>query len=465
MFDTQTYQQRRAVLRQQMDQGLLLFIGNEESPMNYEHNTYPFRQDSSFLYYFGINVPSVAALIDLEEGREILFGDEAGIDDLVWTGRTETLRERALKGGITDISPAADLPSFLQRARAQGRPIHFLPPYRAEHGVKLFRWLGIDPATAVEKASNAFIRAVVQQRAIKSAAEVEEIEKAVAISAEMQLLAMRTARPGMSEAELAAAVQQVAQRAGGNLAYPTILTVNGHILHNHSRENRLQEGQLVLNDCGAETPLGYCGDLTRTFPAGPRFTDRQKTLYEIVRKALDTAAGALKPGTPYLDIHFTACRTLAHGLKELGLMKGDVDEAVAAGAHALFFQCGTGHMMGMDVHDMENLGEQYVGYDETLQKEKSLFGLKSLRLGRKLQPGFVLTVEPGLYFNPFLIDLWKSENKFAAFIDYQEVEAYRNFTGIRIEDNFLVTEAGAQLLGPPLPTTIEEVEETRSLAF
>lgn len=462
MFSKNIYIKRRIELLKNLHSGILLFLGNDESPMNYADNPYSYRQDSTFLYYFGISLPGLAALIDLESGEEVIFGDEMSIDDIVWMGRTETLEEKSNKAGVTRVLPAAKLKDHLQKAQNQKRKIHYLPPYRPENKIRLFHLLGVLPESAKEGASPDFIKAVITQRSVKAAEEIEEIEKAVNITREMHLAALRTARPGMKESEVAAAIHAQALAGGGNISYPIILTVHGEILHNHYHGNTLLEGHLVLNDSGAETAMGYAGDLTRTFPAGKKFTEAQKEVYTIVLDALSSAAGLLKPGTPYLDVHLQACKTLVGGLKDLGLMKGDTEAAVAAGAHAMFFQCGTGHMMGLDVHDMEDLGEQYVGYSDTLKKNTSQFGLKSLRLGKELQPGFVLTVEPGIYFIPELIDLWKSENRFTEFINYAKLEQYRDFGGIRIEDNYVITENGAKLLGQPLVKSIGDIEDIRS---
>lgn len=465
MFSRETYIQRRQQLRTQISSGILLFLGNEESPMNYQDNAYHFRQDSSFLYYFGISDPGLAAIIDLEENMEIVFGDEMSIDDIVWMGRLETLREKCAKGGIDEVLSSATLTNVIENALKKKRIIHFLPPYRGENKIKLMQLLGTPPDRSRELASVEFIKAVVSQRSIKTDEEVTEIEKAVNISADMHLTAMQIARPGLTENAVAAAVHQVALNGGGNISYPIILTVHGEILHNHFHGNVLEDGHMILNDSGAETSMAYCGDLTRTFPAGKSFTQRQKDIYNIVLKAKEEAAALLKPGMRFLDVHIHACRTLVSGLKDLGLMKGDTTEAVAAGAHTMFFQCGLGHMMGMDVHDMEDLGEEYVGYNDSLKKEKKIFGLKSLRLGKELQDGYVLTVEPGVYIIPDLIDLWKAENKYADFINYNLLEQYRDFGGIRIEDNYVITSGSSRLLGKHLAKTVEEVEEIRKAAY
>ncbi|MFC6103296.1 aminopeptidase P family protein [Olivibacter domesticus] len=461
MFHSSTYIDRRKQLKTTISKGILLFIGNNESPMNYADNAFPFRQDSSFLYYFGIQEPKLAAVIDLDENKDILFGDELTIDEIVWMGRQETLQEKCRKVGIEDIQPSSQLAPYLQKALRQQRVIHFLPPYQSENKLKLIDLLGLSLKELASQASAPFIQAVVAQRSVKSQEEVTQIETAVNTSVDMHLLAMRLAKAGTTELQVANAIQEMAQNAGGRLAYPTILSVHGEILHNHKHLNTLRDGQLVLNDSGAETAMGYAGDLTRTFPVGKTFTNKQKEIYNIVLEALQQSSALLAPSVRYLDVHFKACSTLVEGLKSIGLMKGNTEEAVALGAHTLFFQCGTGHMMGLDVHDMEDLGEQYVGYTETLKKDTTTFGLKSLRLGKELAAGYVLTVEPGIYFIPELFSRWKAENKLKDFINYNEVEKYLSFGGVRIEDNYLVTDTGYKKLGKELAKTIEEVEEIR----
>ena len=465
MFDKEIYIERRREFAAKLKSGLFLFLGNSESPMNYADNTYHFRQDSTFLYYFGINSPNLAAIIDVENDKTLLFGDEMSMDDIVWMGRQMTLKEKASNAGIEVVQPSSQLSAVLGDAKNQSLTIQFLPPYRGENKLKLAELLHVDAAQLSQLASVPFIKAVVAQRSIKSDLEIQEINKAVSTSVDMHIMAMQIAKPGMSESKIAAAIQEVAQSSGGNLAYPVILTVNGQILHNHFHGNILKEGDLVLNDSGAETDRGYAGDLTRTFPAGKQFTSLQKEMYSIVLDSYQSAANLMKPGVRYLDVHFEACLRLAEGLKNMGLMKGDMKEAVQQGAHALFFQCGTGHMMGLDVHDMEDLGEQYVGYSEQLLKNTSQFGLKSLRLGKELQQGYVLTVEPGLYFIPELIEQWEAKQHLASFINYDEVNKFKSFGGIRVEDDFVITESGSSMLGKPLAISIEDVEQIRGNAF
>ncbi len=462
MFATPTYRARRDALQAHLGSGLVLLLGNGESPINFADNTYPFRQDSTFLYYIGIASPHLAAILDLDDDRTILFGDEPGIDDIIWMGKQETLREQAAKSGIDQVLPSGVLAKLLSDARRQNRKVHFLPPYRSANRIRLSELLGIPTAQLAGSASVPLIRAVASQRSVKTDEEIVEIERAVGITAHIHEAIIRLARPGMLERELAATIAYEAERAGCKLAYPTILTVRGEVLHNHGHGHTLRDGQLVLNDSGVETALGYAADLTRTFPAGTRFSATQRAGYEVVLRALETATRALAPGVRYLDVHYLSCRTLVEGLVGMGLMWGDPDEAVAAGAHTLFFQCGTGHLLGLDVHDMEDLGEPHVGYTDALPKDTQTFGLKSLRLGRELRAGFVVTVEPGLYFIPELIDRWTAEKHLSAFINYGELAKFRDFGGIRIEDNAVVTAAGHRVLGRPLAKTVAEIEALRS---
>lgn len=427
--------------------------------MNYADNPFHFRQDSTFLYFFGLNYASLAAIIDIDENRQIIFGNDLTVEDIVWMGTQPTLKEKSLIAGIEETAPLDGLQEYINQAKHSGRHIHILPPYRDEHRIKLCNLLGISRPESDEAASLEFIQAVINLRNIKSEEEIKEIEKAVNTSADMHIAAMQMAQEGMTEAEVAAVVEQIALAAGGHIAFPVIATIHGETLHNHYHGNTLKSGDLFLLDAGAETAMGYAGDLSSTFPVDKCFTQRQAEIYQVALDAHQAAAGALKPGIKFRDIHLLACRILASGLKAMGFMQGDVDEAVAAGAHALFFPCGTGHMMGLDVHDMENLGEKYVGYKG--EDKSTQFGLKSLRLARELEPGFVLTIEPGIYFIPELIEQWKVENRHSQFINYVQVEAYKDFGGLRNEEDFLITEDGCRLLGKPVPKTIEEVEAQR----
>lgn len=460
MFSKQTYINRRNQLKTDVKSGILLFLGNDESGMNYADNTYHYRQDSSFLYFFGSDYAGLNAIIDIDENREIIFGDELTIDHIVWMGSQPTIKEKSEAVGIKETLPMAELKSYLDKALANRRKVHHLPPYRPEHQIKLLELVQVHPNIAATNASYEFIQAVANQRNYKSEEEIIQIEEAVNITADMHLAAMRMARPGMKESEIAAAVQEIAISAGGQLSFPVIATINGQTLHNHYHGNTLKSGDMVLLDCGAENGMHYAGDMSSTFPVDKTFTNRQKEIYQIALNAHNAAINKLKPDVTFKDVHLTACRTVAEGMKQMGFMKGDLDEAIRQGAHALFFQCGTGHMMGMDVHDMENLGEVCVGYDG--EAKSTQFGLKSLRLGRKLEPGFVLTIEPGIYFIPELIDMWKAEKRFEQFINYDKVEEYKDFGGLRNEEDFLITSDGARLLGKPIPKSIADVEAERN---
>ena len=457
MFESTTYIQRRNRLKQDVGSGVLLFLGNNESPMNYADNLYPFFQDSSFLYFWGLDTPGLAAVLDVDEDRAVLYGDDPTLDDIVWTGPQPLLHEKAVAVGVETIHPAAALYDDLQQALGQGRTVHFLPQYRADNLIRLEALLGVPAAGANGQVSTAFVTSVIAQREIKTAEEIEQIEAAVALSYDMHTLAMRMTKPGRYEREIAGALEGLVLSAGGRISFPIIFSKRGEVLHNHSHHNLLEDGDLVVHDSGAMTASYYASDITRTIPVSGRFTERQKEIYSIVLDAQQRAIEAVRPGVAFRDVHLLAARTMTEGLKALGLMKGDVDEAVAAGAHAVFFQCGLGHMMGLDIHDMEGLGEDLVGYDATVQRSPQ-FGLCYLRLAKALRPGHVVTVEPGIYFIPTLMDRWRAEGRFTAFIDYDAFDAYRDFGGVRIEDDVLVLDDGYRVLGRPIPKTVDEVE-------
>jgi Xaa-Pro aminopeptidase len=461
MFSEEEYKTRRKKLKESLGEGLILFLGNDECGINSKDNTYPYRQDSSFIYFFGLQIPGLNALIDLEEDKEIIFGDNLSIDDVVFMGPIESLEEQAHKVGVTSVRPSENLASYIENSIGKGRQIHYLPPYRPEHILKLSDLFNFSATAVSKKVSVEFIKAVVKLRSIKSNAEIVEIEKAVNTTVQMQYKAMEMAAPGMTELDLFGAIQNIAVANGNNTSFPPIVTIDGQILHNHFRGNLLKKGDMVLCDCGAENFSGYAGDLTRTFPINKTFSVRQKEIYDIVYKSYQAAVNMLKPKQQFIDVHLRACKEIVVGLIELGLMKGDPDKAVESGAHTLFFQCGLGHMMGLDVHDMENLGEQYVGYTTDLKQSKD-FGFKSLRFGKALEEGMVFTVEPGIYFIPELIELRKSENKYMEFINYDKLEEYKSFGGIRLEDDFLITSSANRLLGAKLPTTSSEIEDFRT---
>jgi Xaa-Pro aminopeptidase len=460
MFNKETYIQRRKILTEKIGSGLVLLLGNDESPMNYAENGYHFRQDSTFLYYFGIDFPALAAVIDVDNNLQIIFGDDYTIDDIVWMGSQPTIAERVGEVGISHIQPTLELATMIHEALKQGREIHYLPPYRPENKLRLQHLLFLHPDHIAQKSSLRLIRAVVSQREIKSAEEIVEIEKGVDLSVDMHVAAMQMARPGMTEAQVAARVYEIAHAANGEISFPIIATINGQTLHNHYHGNVLKSGDLFLLDAGGEVESRYCGDLSSTFPVDATFTAQQKLVYEMSLLAHQAAIEALALNAPYRNAHLAACRSITNSMKELGLMKGDTDAAVAAGAHALFMPCGTGHMMGLDVHDMENLGEVRVGYDG--EPKSTQFGLKSLRLAKPLKPGHVFTIEPGIYFIPELMDKWQGEGKFTEFVNWAEVQKFRNFGGIRNEEDYMMTETGPRRLGTKVkPKTVEEVEVIR----
>ncbi|MCU4175256.1 aminopeptidase P family protein [Carboxylicivirga sp. N1Y90] len=463
MFKKETYIKRRQQLAKDVDKGIVIFIGNDESPMNYADNTFKYRQDSSFLYFFGISHPELVGAIDVESGEETIYGDDYTIDSIVWMGNQPNIKQRGESCGVKNTASIVQLSLDLSEAQRQGRPIHFLPVYRGESKIKLFEWLGILPNEVKQKSSLELVKAVIKQRNYKSDEEIVEIEKAVNTTVEMHLAAMRMARPGMTEAEVAAEVERIAIAQNGYISFPVIATINGQTLHNHYHGNTLKDGQLFLLDAGAETSMGYAGDMSSTFPVGKQFTSRQKEIYQVALNSHNRAIEMLKPGVAFKEVYFESAREIMRGMKDLDFVKGDIDEAIAEGAHAIFFPCGLGHMMGLDVHDMEDLGEQHVGYDN--EAKSTQFGLKSLRLGRKLEPGFVLTIEPGIYFIPQLIDLWKNDKRFQKHLNFTKLEEYKDFGGCRNEEDFLITENGYRLLGKELPKSIEDVENERLKAF
>ncbi|MFA8449678.1 MAG: aminopeptidase P family protein [Bacteroidales bacterium] len=459
MFKAEVYSNRRNKLRNELKSGIALFVGNVDAAFNYPANIYHFRQDSHFLYFFGINKPGFAGVVDFESGEDMLFGNDVDIDDIIWTGPLPTVKELGANAGLEKTAPMAELYNVVEKALNQGRKVHFLPPYRAETVLTLCDLLGLKHGAVKSYISTDLIKAVVKLKSIKEDIEIVEIEKAVDTAYLMHTTAMKMAKPGVYEREIAGAIEGISLANGGPVSFPIILSVNGQTLHNHYHGNELTLGRMMVTDAGAETENCYTSDITRTVPVGGKFNSRQKDIYQIVLEANLKSIEAIRPGIEYRECHMIAAKTLANGLKDLGLMKGNVEEAVQKGAHALFQPHGLGHMMGMDVHDMEGLGEDFVGYDEHT-KRSSIFGTAFLRMGRKLEPGFVLTDEPGCYFIPELIEKWKNEKMHTDFINYNKVEEYLDFGGIRIEDDILVTETGHRVLGKPIPKTVEEVEAT-----
>jgi len=457
MFISEVYIKRRAELQKKVKSGLALFIGNAEAPMNYPGNTYHFRQDSDFLYFFGIDLPGFAGLMDLDSGKVSIFGNDFDIDDIIWMGPQPTVRELALKCGVADTFPMARLDEAITPAVSKKRKIHFLPPYRGETKMLLGSLLKENPCRMKTHASEELIRAVASMRSVKEKIETDEIEKAVNIAYDMHVTAMKMCMPGTREQDIFGTIEGIALSKGAGAAFPTILSMNGQTLHNHAHGNILKKGRMMVVDAGAETDLHYASDITRTTPVGGRFSRQQKDIYEVVMKANMEAINATRPGFSNRELHLMACTIIASGLKDLGLMKGDVDEAVEAGAHALFMPHGIGHLLGLDVHDMEALGEDYFGYNEKV-KRSDQFGLTYLRFALPYEPGHVFTVEPGCYFIPELIGKWKAEGKFREFINYDRIDKYMSVGGIRIEDNVMITEKGHRVLGKPIPKTVQEIE-------
>jgi len=459
MFSSETYVRRRRALldADTPTSGLVVLLGNEATAMNYRGNPYPFRQDSTFLYYVGLDVPALAAVIDLDEGRTQLYGDDPTLDDVIWMGDRPSVQALAEKAGIDATAPRSSLSADVADALDANRPVHVLPPYRERHAQQLADLTGIRPGRIDAYTSRSLLDTVVHHRSVKSAEEIDQIETAVQTTVQLHRTAMRRAQPDRPERAVAGVLSGIADARGRGLSFQPTCSIRGDILHNHDYSRTMKAGDLLLVDAGGTSPEHYAGDVTRVTPVDGTFTARQRAVYEAVLDTQLAAIDAVKPGVPFRDVHLRACRVLTEHLKALGLMQGDVEEAVAAGAHALFFPHGLGHMMGLDVHDMENLGEDRVGYADD-QVRSSQFGLHTLRLARPLRTGFVVTVEPGCYFVPALIKQWRAEGAHEAFIDYDAVADYADFGGIRIEDDVLVTDEGPQILGPDLPKQPSAVE-------
>ena len=459
LFSKQTYISRRNILRQRMESGLIVLFGNNESPVNYPSNGYKFRQDSTFLYYFGLQRDGLVAVIDADSGEEWLIGDDIDIEDIVWFGSVDSVADMAAQAGVQKSAPMSRLESLVRDAYDRGREIHFLPPYRHDLMIQLMDLTGIHPRDQRAAASVKLIQAVVDQRIVKSADEIAEIERACDIGYEMHTTAMRMCRPGVTEQEIAGRISGIASSRGCIVSFPSILSMHGEIMHGYPSPHPLEAGRLMLCDCGAETNENYCSDHTRTTPVNGRFDSRQRDIYQIVVDAHDRAFEIARPDIKWWDVHFEAARVITEGLKALGLMKGNTDDALAAGAHAMFFPHGLGHAMGMDVHDMEGLGQIYVGFDDEVRPRLDQFGTNCLRFGRRLQEGYVMTDEPGIYFIPALIDEWRATGHCADFLNFDRIEQYKDFGGIRIEDDLLITATGARYLGAQrIPYHIADLE-------
>ena len=468
MFSKETYVSRRAELKKLVKSGIIILFGNNNSPCNFPANGYyPFRQDSSFLYYFGLQRDGLVGVIDVDNDIETLVGDDSDIDDIVWYGSVESVHDMAESTGVSCTAPMRSLKTICNDAMRQKRTIHFLPPYRHDIKLQIFDLLGIHPNQQKESASMALIKAVVKQRSTKEAQEIEELERAAVIGYKMHTTAMRLTRPGVTEKFVGGQVDGIANSYGAMVSFPTIYTQHGEIMHGNPSMNVLEAGRLALCDAGAETMDNYCSDNTRTMPVSGKFTQRQLEIYSIVEACHDYTLKVAKPGVKYFDVHLAVCKLMTDRLKELGLMKGDTEEAVAAGAHAMFLPHGLGHMMGMDVHDMESLDQRYVGFDEETQPRLDQFGTNCLRMGRRLEEGFVVTDEPGIYFIPALIDDWKASGHCKEFINFDLLETYKDFGGIRIEDDVLITKDGCRFIGkdriPYHPKDVEAFMEKNIL--
>ncbi len=459
MFNKELYIHRRNTLRKQVGNGIIVLAGNDEVPMNYKSNPFPFRQDSNFLYFFGIDTPKLLGVIDLESNREFVVGNDPDLDDIIWMGSQKSLTEKAADAGIHEIVSLKDFISYIQNRISRHEPIHILPPYSAQRVLFLGELFSCTPLEVEQYISKRLIEAVADLRSVKEEAEIQEIESTLnEVTAEMHLTMMKMANEGVMEYEISGAVEGLARKNDRLIPYPVICSVNGEVLHNHNHNNKLQSGQLLLLDAGCESPLHYATDITRTVPVGRKFSTQQKAIYEIVLKMQKEGIQKIQPGIPYLDVHLHTCQILAEELIGLGLMKGNAADAVREGAHAMFMPHGLGHMLGLDVHDMEDLGEDNFAYNEEVQRSET-FGTANLRLGKRLEQGNVITVEPGIYFIPELVRQWKQKNMHEGFINYQEVEKYLGFGGIRIEDNVLVTEDNPRILGNPIPKEIRDIEK------
>ena len=461
MFNKETYIRRRDELKKLVGKGIILIFGNNESPCNYPANAYyPFRQDSSFLYFFGQKRDGLVGVIDIDNNCDMLIGDDIDIEDIVWYGSVDSVKDMAEQLGVSKTAPMAHLKEICDEAKAKGRRIHFLPPYRHDIKIQIMDLLGIHPSEQKEAASMDLIMSVIKMRSAKEQQEIEELERAAVIGYKMHTTAMRLTKPGLTEKYIGGQVDGIAYSYGAMPSFATIFTQHGEIMHGNPSMSVLEDGKLALCDCGAETINHYCSDNTRTFPVNGKFTQRQLEIYSIVEACHDYVLEVAKPGVKYMDVHFAVCRLMTERLKELGLMKGDTEEAVRAGAHAMFLPHGLGHMMGMDVHDMEGFDQRYVGFDEKTRPNLEQFGTNALRMGRRLEEGFVVTEEPGIYFIPALIDEWRAKGHCADFLCFDKIETYKDFGGIRIEDDVLITKDGCRFIGKDrIPYHPAEMEE------
>ncbi|MDR1763641.1 MAG: aminopeptidase P N-terminal domain-containing protein [Dysgonamonadaceae bacterium] len=457
MFAKKTYVERRETLKKSLGKGLVILLGNSDAAINYAGNQYAFRQDSSFIYYLGLDAPDLAYVLDIDHNKEYLFGDELTIDDIIWMGNLPSLKERAEKVGISDVKPLSELASVVGAAVKSGQAVHYLKPYRFKNQLLISELLGKNPGQVQKDFSLELTKAIIKMRLIKSDEELAQLANAGQTGYAMHIVAMKMCHPGVSERDIAGVIEGLAISAGQGVSFPTILSMNGQTLHNHDHSETLKEGRLMLCDAGSENLEHYASDFTRTTAVGAKYNARQESVHNIVLRAVNESIAMAKPGIAYKNVHRNAYRIIFEGLREMGLTKGDTEAALEAGAPALFMPHGLGHAMGLDVHDMENLGETLVGYDDETQRD-TMFGYASLRFGKRLEPGHVLTVEPGIYFVPQLIDKWKAEKICADFINFDRLQDFYDFGGIRLEDDIVITESGCRLVYEKrLPITIEEI--------
>ncbi|MDY3978549.1 MAG: Xaa-Pro aminopeptidase [Tidjanibacter sp.] len=460
MFSSKTYFERRNTLRQRMPKGgIVLLPGNSEAPRNYFDNAYDFRQDSNFLYYFGLDMPDFVGVIDLDSGEATLFGDDLTVNDIVWTGPQPSVSELAASVGVTNTAPLADARKVVTEAVRKGRKVHYLVPYRGDNTLLVSRLTGIKTTEHYNHYSTDLAIKIAAMREVKSAEEIEALERAFEIGYAMHTTAMKMTREGVGERMIAGAMEGVTHQLGAGVSFHSIVSQHGETLHNHSHDGICTNGRLLLCDAGGETTDNYCSDHTRTYPVSGRFSPVQKEVYNIVLASHDEVLRTAKPG-PYTDIHLTSYRILAEGLTAMGLMKGNPADAVEAGAVALFMPHGLGHGLGMDVHDCESMGERGMADFEAMRARAAEIDTCILRSSWRVRPGTVMSDEPGIYFIPTLVEQWKAAGKCKEFIDFERLKEFYDFGGIRIEDDILITENGCRQIGRDkhIPVTVEEIE-------
>lgn len=457
MFEASVYINRRKELCNNLGTGFVLFLGHHNSPMNFSHNAYPFVQDTNFLYYIGVNMPSCACLIDVEKNKTIFYMNEKTVHDIIWIGKTKSVKFWGDNSGADETKSLSELSKDLYKKKG----IMFPPIFRADNKLQINELLGIALNKIEKKSSVSLINAIIKQRSVKSNEEISEIKSALKITNIIHQKSMTSTMPGKYEYEIVAEMEEIVKSNSLNFAYPIIFTKNGQILHNSVYHNKIEDGDLLLNDSGANSLLHYASDITRTFPANGKFTTQQKEIYLIVQEMQETILKHLKPGVSFLEMHKLSALIGIKRLNELGLLKGSYEEALEKGVYGLFYPHGLGHMLGLDVHDMESLGEDMVGYSEAIKREAE-FGISFLRLGKNLEAGFCITIEPGIYFIPELYYQWANEKKHSHLINYEKFETYLNFGGIRIEDNIFINKSDSENLSAFIPKSISEIESLMS---